>query len=288
MAKEHFKLIDRLATWAFVFGLAFSNSNYQNLQYRSLLAEENSALTAENKNQKTLEGEENTSFSSLREIIDEKDDKEIINNLESLKSISDNIVKIKSRFSENGWIFGSGVLATTDGYVITANHILEGKGELLERFIITQKDDIYQVENVIASVKESDISLIKACIPSNEPRAIKMKIAKDEPRLGEEVSVMGFTNDLFYRSLGTVSNLKPGRNIKGFGNNSYTFETDVRGKVGQSGGAVVNAGGELMGIVNYTTTQKTEDLGFIGAVRIGQAVKCIEDFLCDNKIAIEN
>ena len=220
-------------------------------------------------------------ISSLHEVVLALKEEREISSGESLENIANNVVMVKSRLRSGAWGVGSGILVTTDGFVISAYHVVD-EG-IKEAHIITQKGEDYAVKNA-TSIKESDISVLKADIPCEDPRPVKIKIRDYTLKKGEEVSVMGFSSGIFYRSLGIIRSTDPINYIEKFGYNPNTFETDVRGKKGQSGGAVVNKAGELIGIIVYTTKTDYGDLGCIGAVRIKEATKCIEDVISKNEL----
>lgn len=53
------------------------------------------------------------------------------------------------------------------------------------------------------------------------------------------------------------------------------FQTDARGKQGQSGGIVANGDGELIGIVVYSSKKGEEDIGVIGAAKLSNTLRYI-------------
>ena len=55
--------------------------------------------------------------------------------------------------------------------------------------------------------------------------------------------------------------------------------TDIRSKPGQSGGAIVNSKGELVGLLVYTVTREGEKIGTGGAVNMNYTRTCIESIL---------
>lgn len=174
---------------------------------------------------------------------------------------------------------GSGLMITTDGYVITAHHVInkmiDNNGQAK---IKTQKGNIYQVskENIWYNTN-TDIAIIKATKPSfGYSKPIKIKVNQNSKlNKGEEVRILGFRDEQKYNTMGIITN--PSYIWKQEDGNIVDdlFQTDARGKQGQSGGVITNGNGELIGIVVYSSRKNEEEIGVIGGAKLSNALNYI-------------
>lgn len=190
---------------------------------------------------------------------------------------------------------GSGVILTSDGYIVTNNHVID-KADKIE-VILSNRNKV--VAKVIGKDPNTDLALIKI-------DATKLPFAKmgnsDNVQIGEWVLAIGFPLDLQStvtagivsaksRSIGILAN----ENYKDMSPEDYQryqetgqlpvnesiesyIQTDAVINRGNSGGALINSNGELIGI-NAAIASKTginEGYGF--AIPINLAKKVLEDF----------
>ncbi len=159
---------------------------------------------------------------------------------------------------------GSGVIVSTDGYVLTNNHVIQGAEEIA----VALYDDKVLRARVIGADADTDLALLKidaANLPS-------IAIADKAPsNVGDVVLAIG---NPFGRgktvTMGIVS--ATGRQL-----NLSTYEdfiqTDAAINEGNSGGALVNAHGELVGInTAFKRDQAAEGVGFAIPVATAKAV----------------
>ncbi len=141
---------------------------------------------------------------------------------------------------------GSGVILSSDGYIVTNNHVIDGA----ERLEVTLNDNRNYSATVIGADPNTDLALIK--IDADSLHLIPMGDS-DKLRVGEWVLAVGnpfgFTSSV---TQGIVS--AKARNISamtqgGAGNSIESYiQTDAAVNRGNSGGALVNLRGELVGI----------------------------------------
>ena len=150
---------------------------------------------------------------------------------------------------------GSGVIISTDGYIVTNNHVVEGADELT----VTLNDNKEYSARIIGTDKTTDLALIK--IDGKNLPAIT--IADSEKiKVGEWVLAVGnpfnLTNTV---TAGFVS--AKGRSLYQNGVESF-IQTDAAINPGNSGGALVNTKGELIGInaMLYSQTGSFSGYGF--------------------------
>ena len=168
---------------------------------------------------------------------------------------------------------GSGVIISPDGYIITNNHVIRGAKEI-EITLNNQKS--YAAE-VIGTHESSDIALVK--IDANELPFVSFTNS-DNVKVGEWVLAVGNPFNLTSTvTAGIVSakarniNISGGRMIESF------IQTDAAVNPGNSGGALVNVRGELVGINTAITSQTGSYVGYSFAVPSNIAKKVIDDLL---------
>jgi serine protease Do len=155
---------------------------------------------------------------------------------------------------------GSGFVIEPDGHILTNHHVIEGA----ERIIVRLSDGRGLRASVIGSDPATDIALIK--VEAGLPLATAPLGNSDELRVGEWVCAIG--NPLAYDhtvTVGVVSFI--GRKLFDLSLDDY-IQTDAAINFGNSGGPLINARGEVIGI-NTAISSRASSIGF--AVPINQA-----------------
>src|SRR5690606_35745802 len=156
---------------------------------------------------------------------------------------------------------GSGVIISRDGYIVTATHVIDGADE-----VVVTLDDKRQYEGkVVGKDPATDIALLK--IEASDLPFVSFGDS-DELRLGQWVIAIGNPYDLRSTITAGIVSAK-GRSLP-----SYTGEfkieafiqTDAAVNPGNSGGALVNAKGELVGINTAIATRTGSFSGYSFAV----------------------
>ena len=169
---------------------------------------------------------------------------------------------------------GSGVIISPDGYIITNNHVIKGAKEL-EITLNSRKS--YKAE-VIGVHESSDIALIKV----NATGLPYITFANsDNINVGEWVLAVGNPFNLTSTvTAGIVSAKARNINISRSTRMIESFiQTDAAVNPGNSGGALVNVRGELVGINTAITSQTGSYVGYSFAVPSNIAKKVIEDIM---------
>ena len=139
--------------------------------------------------------------------------------------------------------FGSGVIVTPDGYIVTANHVIEEADEV----DVTLNDKRTFVADVVGRDPSTDIALLK--IKATGLPYIKFGDS-DAIRLGEWVLAVG--NPFNLTSTVTAGIISARGRSLGLLDDQYRIEsfiqTDAAMNPGNSGGALVNTNGELIGL----------------------------------------
>lgn len=134
---------------------------------------------------------------------------------------------------------GSGVIISSDGYIVTNNHVVEGADELT----ITLDDNREFSARIIGTDPATDLALIKV----NATNLPAITIASsDDIKVGEWALAIGHPFNL--RATVTAGIISAKARTLGQNNVESFIQTDAAINRGNSGGALVNAKGELIGI----------------------------------------
>lgn len=165
---------------------------------------------------------------------------------------------------------GSGVIISPDGYIVTNNHVISGATQLE---ITLNNNKSYEAE-VIGTDATFDIALIK--VEVEEPLPYLAFGDSDNSRIGEWVLAVGNPFNLTSTvTAGIVSAKARALSLPG---QSY-IQTDAAVNPGNSGGALVNTNGDLIGINTAITSQTGSFVGYSFAVPSNIAKKVVNDLL---------
>jgi serine protease Do/serine protease DegQ len=162
---------------------------------------------------------------------------------------------------------GSGVIVTADGYVLTNNHVVEGADELK----ITLADDRDFIGKVIGRDPKTDVALLK--IDGVDLPTVTLADS-DKLRVGDVVFAVG--NPLGVGQTVTMGIISAkGRSKLGLLDNVSGFEdfiqTDAAINMGNSGGALIDARGRLIGINSAIISPSRGNIGIGFAIPINLA-----------------
>ncbi len=150
---------------------------------------------------------------------------------------------------------GSGVIISPDGYIVTNNHVVEGADELT----VTLNDNREFSARIIGTDKTTDLALVKVD-GKNLP---SLPIGdSDKLKIGEWVIAVGNPFNLNSTVTAGIVSAKA-RSLYANGVESF-IQTDAAINQGNSGGALVNTQGELVGInaMLYSQTGSYSGYGF--------------------------
>lgn len=176
---------------------------------------------------------------------------------------------------------GSGVIISADGYIITNNHVVEGA----EKLSVTLNNNKNYEATVVGRDPSSDIAVIK--IDEKNLPAISWGNS-DEVRIGQWVIAVGNPFDLTSTvTAGIVSAKARNINLLGSGNTKSGdifpvesfIQTDAAVNPGNSGGALVNTRGELIGINTAIASRTGAYSGYSFAVPTSIAKKISSDII---------
>ena len=168
---------------------------------------------------------------------------------------------------------GSGVIIDSAGYIVTNNHVIAG-ADLIE--VTLENNKVYPA-TLVGTDPATDIALLK--IEADGLQAITLGNS-DDLRLGEWVLAIGSPYDLRSTITAGIVSAK-GRSLPNY-DGQYRVEsfiqTDAAVNPGNSGGALVNALGELVGINTSIISLTGSYAGYSFAVPVNIVKKITDDF----------
>lgn len=174
---------------------------------------------------------------------------------------------------------GSGVIMRKDGYIITNYHVIEDA----EQIIVTLQDGRIFEALSVGSDKLVDIAVLK--IKATNVPVIPINI-KRKPRIGDVVLAIGNPYNIGQTITQGIISATGRDGLSPFRRQNF-IQTDASINHGNSGGALVNTNGELMGINTLTFAKNVnndipEGIGF--AIPTTLAIKIMNKLIQDGKI----
>jgi len=166
---------------------------------------------------------------------------------------------------------GSGVIISEDGYIVTNNHVIKDASEIE----ITLNNKKSYTAKLIGTDSKMDIALLK--IDASEKLPYTAFANSDSVKIGEWVLAVGNPYNLTSTVTAGIISAKA-RNLDTRGIQSF-IQTDAAVNPGNSGGALVNTRGELIGINTMISSQTGSYVGYSFAVPSNIARKIIEDIM---------
>lgn len=168
--------------------------------------------------------------------------------------------------------FGSGVILSSDGYIVTNNHVIEGA----QKIMVVLNDNREYEARLVGADPSTDLAVLK--VEADNMPYLRYGNS-DNLRLGEWVLAVGNPFNLTSTVTAGIVSAKA-RNI-GINQEEYSIEsfiqTDAAVNPGNSGGALVNQRGELVGINTAIASRTGSYAGYSFAVPISIVRKVVED-----------
>ena len=170
--------------------------------------------------------------------------------------------------------YGSGVVLTPDGYIVTNNHVVEGADEVE----VTFNNKVKKTATIIGTDPTTDLALIK--VEASDLHFLTFGDS-DNVRIGEWVLAVGNPFNLTSTvTAGIVSAKARNLSILGEGTSVESFiQTDAAVNPGNSGGALVNTKGELIGINAAIASHTGSYEGYSFAIPSNIVRKVVDDLL---------
>jgi serine protease Do len=166
---------------------------------------------------------------------------------------------------------GSGVIISADGYIVTNNHVIKNATEIE----ITLNNKKSYTAKLIGTDSKMDIALLK--INADEKLPYTAFADSDAVKVGEWVLAVGNPYNLTSTVTAGIVSAKA-RNLDTNGIQSF-IQTDAAVNPGNSGGALVNTRGDLIGINTMISSTTGSYVGYSFAVPSNIARKIIEDIM---------
>ena len=168
---------------------------------------------------------------------------------------------------------GSGVIYSSDGYIITNNHVIEGA----DNIEVTLSDNRTYKATVVGTEAQADLAVLK--IDARRLPVLK-KADSERARIGEWVLAVGNPFDLNSTVTAGIISAK-GRDIGIIQGNSIEsfIQTDAAVNPGNSGGALIDAQGRLLGINTAIATQTGSYSGYSFAIPVNFMEKIAQDII---------
>lgn len=170
---------------------------------------------------------------------------------------------------------GSGVIISEDGYIVTNNHVIEGADEIE---VTTYDNQLFKAK-LVGTDPATDIALLK--VETTTPLPIIPMGNSDDLRLGEWVLAIGSPYDLRSTITAGIVSAK-GRSLPNYDGKFRVesfIQTDAAVNPGNSGGALVNANGELVGINTSIVSLTGSYTGYSFAVPVSIVSKITDDLI---------
>lgn len=169
---------------------------------------------------------------------------------------------------------GSGVFISNDGYIVTNNHVVEDADEVT---VTTANRKTYKA-TVVATDKNTDLAVIKV-EGSNFPYLVYGN--SDDVKLGQWVLAIGYplnldvtvTAGIISAKARSIGINKGDRPIESF------IQTDAAVNPGNSGGALINTNGELIGINSAIASPTGSYAGYSYAIPVNIVKKIVSDLM---------
>jgi serine protease Do len=166
---------------------------------------------------------------------------------------------------------GSGVIISQDGYIVTNNHVISRATQLQ---VTLNNNKTYEAQ-LIGADPNSDIALIK--IETDDKLPYLSFGDSDNAKIGEWVLAVGNPFNLTSTVTAGIVSAKA-RSLDTRTNQSF-IQTDAAVNPGNSGGALVNTNGDLIGINTAISSQTGSYVGYSFAVPSNIAKKVVEDIM---------
>ena len=197
---------------------------------------------------------------------------DVVNKVVHIKSIR-TINSTWYRRSSSASVVGSGVVISPDGYIITNYHVIEDNNGLE----VTLNDNRTFNGKIVRANPDTDLAILK--IEPETPLPYMVFGNSDNTQIGEWVLTVG--NPLNLNSTvtaGIISAKSRDSNLRDNKNEAF-IQTDAAVNVGNSGGALVNTRGELIGINTKISTQTGGYVGYSFAIPSNIVRKVFEDLM---------
>ena len=181
---------------------------------------------------------------------------------------------------------GSGVIISADGYIVTNYHVVQGmRGREVDEILVRLNDGTEYVATLIGSDSKTDVAILKIEADASLP-AVTLADS-DLLRVGDIVFAIGNPRDLgLTATQGIVSALERNRGGQILGAGSYEnfIQTDAAINLGNSGGALVDAWGRLVGINTAIVSSSGGSIGLGFAIPVNMVLNVASNLIKSGEV----
>src|SRR5207249_2268791 len=172
---------------------------------------------------------------------------------------------------------GSGVVVTTDGYILTNNHVVDGADDIN----VELTDGRSLKAKLVGTDKPSDLALLK--VNGDHFTALALGNS-DSVKVGDVVLAVG--NPLGVGQTVTMGIISAKGRSTSVGDGSYEdfLQTDAPINHGNSGGALISTKGELVGINSQILSESGGNIGIGFAIPVNMAKSVMEQLRTGGKV----
>lgn len=172
--------------------------------------------------------------------------------------------------------FGTGVIVSNDGYILTNNHVVDGA----DRVIVKLHNEDEHDADIIGTDAKTDLAVLRINADDLRPAVLANS---DESRVGDWVIAVGGPFGLEKTvTAGIIS--ATSRDAVGIADYENFIQTDAAINPGNSGGPLVNLRGEVVGINTAIATRSGSNSGIGFAIPANMAKLVKEDLIDDGRV----
>jgi len=173
---------------------------------------------------------------------------------------------------------GSGFIISTDGYIVTNNHVVEGADSVLVRLSDRREFDA----EVIGTDPRSDLALLR--VDATGLPALTLAEV-DDLEVGEWVLAIGSPFGLDYSVTAGIVSAK-GRSLPTENNENYVpfIQTDVAINPGNSGGPLFNLDGDVVGVNSQIFTRSGGSIGLSFAIPVSVVRNVVDQLKAEGRV----
>jgi len=174
---------------------------------------------------------------------------------------------------------GSGFIISSDGYILTNNHVVEGA----ERIVVRLNDRRELEATLVGSDPRSDLALLQ--VEAKDLPTVKLG-RSEALKVGEWVVAIGSPFGFDYSVTAGIVSAK-GRSLPNENNENYVpfIQTDVAINPGNSGGPLFNLDGEVVGINSQIYTRSGGFMGVSFAIPIDVAMDVVDQLKSEGHVS---
>ena len=177
--------------------------------------------------------------------------------------------------------FGSGVLISETGIVLTNYHVIH-RAEIIRVWFYDPTDSNYSFATVIGIDPVADLALLQLDLDPDLPPPVYLKIEQEIPVIASPVVAIGHPVGLQWSvTTGTISHQERPGKITPYVN---VIQHSAEINKGNSGGPLINANGDIVGINTYMLAPEGQWAGVAYAIRGDTVYASVEQMLEDGDV----